>query len=64
MLCKILKGNSYDNKLWTFISILKYVLSEQKELVHKKLFKVDLNCLVLRDKFFIWEGRLFTLIPK
>jgi len=44
---------------------LKYSLSEWKEWIDRKLFKADLNCVVLSGMFLIWEGRcLKTLIPE
>jgi hypothetical protein len=45
--------------------ILKHSSSEQTEIVHTKLFNADLNCLVLLDKFLLWEWRLLKmLMPK
>jgi len=42
------------NSLFT----LKYSLSEWKELEYRKLVNDYLNCLILSDKFLIWERRL------
>lgn len=40
------------------ILILKYSLSQEKEVVYRKLFKAALNCLVLSDKFLISQGEI------
>jgi len=50
-----------------FLSLLtlKYSLCEWKELIDRKLFKADLNYVVLLGMFSIWKGRcLKTLIPE
>jgi len=44
---------------------IKVFTGEHTELVHRKLSNADLNCLVLSDKFLMWEGRLLkSLMPK
>jgi hypothetical protein len=46
--------NEMKHELSFFIA-LKYSSSKWYELVQRKRFKADLNCLVLSDKFLVWE---------
>jgi len=52
-----------NHKLSFFVYINVFIV--WKELVCRKHFKADLNCLILWDKFLTWEGRLVNnLMPK
>ena len=47
-----------------YLFTLKYSESEWKELKYRKIFKADLNCLELKDKFLIGQGTLQHKLPR